>query len=69
MAILGHEAGLDGMGIQGCLLECRSDKIPHSCRSSFRAELEALQATADLVEATAFQMNDLVYGTDPAEWL
>ncbi len=47
------------------ILEARSEKIERACRSSFRAELEALQATADLLEATCFQVEDICNSCDP----
>ena len=67
--LLGHKSGLDGAGVRGVMLESRSDKIPRSCRSSFRAELEAMQSTTDLVEAVSFQIEDLTRNIDPQEWL
>ena len=65
----GHHSGLDGAGISGNLLDSRSDKITRSCRSSFRAELEAMQASCDLLEATCFQIEDLSRNMDPHTWL
>ncbi len=69
LVLLGQKAGLDGYGVSGNITEARSEKIPRACRSSFRGELEALQATADLMEATGFQIEDICKGCDPATWL
>ena len=43
--------------------------ITRSCRSSFKAELEAMQSTCDLVEAISSQLEDLSRNVDPVEWL
>ena len=69
LVLLGHKGGLDGAGVRGVMLESRSDKIPRSCRSSFRAELEAMQSTTGWVEAVSFQIEDLSGNVDPQEWL
>ena len=69
VVLLGHKSGLDGAGVRGLLLDSRSDKITRACRSSFRAELEAMQSTVDLVEALSFQIEDLSRNVEPLEWL
>ena len=69
LILLGLKSGMGGAGVRGVMLDSRSDKITRSCRSSFGAELEAMQSTCDLVEAISSQLEDLSRNVDPVEWL